>query len=262
MTLNPHSVPWYHRLSSMQKGYFYPWRSTIGAWHGEDVFPEMVFEHLRPELDVLEVACAQGDLALAMAPRCRSVLGYDVTADYIDLAREAAEQRGVQNVTFRHFNSSRDANGGHGRLPATDHSIDLFINSKGPFHWLEDAQRVARPGAVILMLVPDMTPLEPWTNLLPEPFRWPEPPDWARSTIERRLSEAGLCLNSWWGFDVPEVFPNPRELYVWRSWGFSPEEVPSYEEAEPVLERIFAEFAGPDGLAVRRRRHIWKSVLK
>ena len=261
MTLSPHSVPWYSRLSTMQKGYFYPWRSTIGARHGEDVFPELVFEHLRPELDVLEVACAQGNLTLEMAPRCRSVLGYDATADYIDLARAQADARGVSNTTFVVHNSSAAANGGSPRLPVEDHSIDLFVNSKGPFHWFSDAARVARPGAAILMLVPDMTPLEPWTDLLPEIFRWPEPPDWARSTIEGRLGEAGLRLHSWWSFEVPELFLNPQELYVWRSWGFAPDEVPTFEECAPGLEQIFKEFAGPEGLAVRYRRHMWKAVL-
>lgn len=262
MSLKPHSVEWYRWLSTMQKGYFYPWRSRLEPWHGEDVFRTLVFEHLRPEMDVLEIACAQGDLALAMAPRCRSVLGYDVTADYIDMARKAVEERGIGNVTFLVYDSLSDANGGRAHMPAADHSFDLLVSSKGPFHWIADAQRVGRPGATLLMLVPEMTTLTPWTALLPEVLRWEEwDANWARTTIEQRLGAAGLRLHSWWSFDVPELLPNPEELYVWCTWSFAAAEVPSYQEVAPLLERIFKEFAGPQGLEVRWRRHIWKAMI-
>ncbi len=261
MALKPHSVEWYERLSNTQQGYFYPWRTRLGAWHGEDVFRTLVFEHLRPGLDVLEVACAHGDLALAMAPRCRSVLAYDVTARYIELARQAALERGIGNATFVQYDSSLDANGGRARLPAADGSADVIVCSKGPFHWMDDAPRVARPGAALLMLVPDMTPLAPWTELLPEMLRWEAPVDWARPAVEARLGAAGLRLHSWWSFDAPELFDDPRELYVWRAWGFAEGEVPPYAEVAPLLEQIFRQYAGPDGLEIRHRRHIWKAVV-
>jgi SAM-dependent methyltransferase len=263
VSVKPHSGQWYDRLSSMQKGYFYPWRSRLEPRHGEDVFGTLVFEHLRPDLDVLEVACAQGELALAIAPRCRSVLGYDRTADYIKMASQTKEERGIDNATFLVHDSSSDANGGRPHMPAADESIDLFVCSKGPFHWIAEAPRVGRPGAVLLMLVPNPTRLTPWTALLPEILRWvDEDENWARSTIEQRLGEAGLRLHSWWSFDVPELFSNPKELYAWRTFGFTAAEVPSYQEVAPLLERIFKEFAGPHGLEVRWRRHIWKAVIR
>ncbi len=262
MTLQPHSKAWYDRLATMQEGYFYPWRSRLDAWHGEDVFRKMVFEHLRSDMDVLEIACAQGELALAMAPHCHSVLGYDRIPGWIEIARKAAARRGIPNITFVHHDSSTEANDGRARLPAADHSIDLFVCSKGPFHWIEDTPRVGRPGAVLLMLVPDVTPLEPWTGLLPDTLRWEAwSPDWARPAIEGRLDSARLRLHSWWCFDVPEQFPDPEALYTWRAWGFTPQEVPTYQEVAPVFERIFKEYAGPQGLEIRRRRYIWKAVI-
>jgi ubiquinone/menaquinone biosynthesis C-methylase UbiE len=114
-----------------------------------------MFEHLRPELDVLEVACAQGDLALAMAPCVHSVLAYDATPGYIDLACKAAEERGISNVRFLVYNSRAVYNEGRPHIPAEDVSVDLWVNSKGPFHAVQDARRVCRPSAVMLMLVPD-----------------------------------------------------------------------------------------------------------
>jgi SAM-dependent methyltransferase len=265
MKLIPHSVEWYDWLSKKQTGYFYPQRSTLPVWHGEDVFRELVFAHLTPEMDVLEVACAQGELALALAPRCRSVLGYDVTPGYIDLARAAAEERGIGNARFVVHNSKAEANAGSARMPAADQSVDLWVNSKGPFHPILDAPRVCRPGAALLMLVPEGWRPAAWEARIPEPLRIQlaaqDDPDWARKAIEARLGEAGLRLHSWWDFDVPEVFTDPRELYVARAWPFMEDEVPPYAEAAPAFEQIFRDFAAPHGLEVRRRRHIWKAVV-
>jgi hypothetical protein len=39
------------------------------------------------------------------------------------------------------------------------------------------------------------------------------------------------------------------------------DEAPAYQEVAPVFERIFKEFAGPQGLEGRRHRHIWKAVI-
>ena len=183
MSLTPHTEEWYAWLSKKQKGYFYPGRRILSPWHGEDNFRTLVFEHLKPGMDVLEVACAQGDLALAMAPRVRSVLAYDTTPDYIDMACKAAEERGITNAKFLVYNSRARFNGGQPHIPAKDHSVDLWVNSKGPFHPILDARRVCRPGAVMLMLVPGGglsagggLPA-PWNDLLPEPLRLQGPPE-------------------------------------------------------------------------------------
>jgi SAM-dependent methyltransferase len=263
MPLAPQSPPWYDRLTTLQNGYYYPWRSILPAWHGEDVFRSLVELHLQANLDVLEAACAQGELALEMATSVRSVVAYDRTAAYIRLAQEAEQERGIHNVTFLLHDSSTQANGGQAHIPAPDGSFDLLVCSKGPFHWIEDARRVARPGATLLMLVPDATPLMPWNALLPEALRWQvmDDPNWARPAIEQRLATVQLSLHSWWSFDVPELFPTPQEFYVWRTWGTTPNEAPSYTDVASDLERIFQQYAGPQGLEIRRHRYIWKAVI-
>src|SRR5512136_651404 len=112
MKLIPHTEEWYLWLSKKMKGYFHPPQTILAPWHGEDNFQMLVFEHLKPELDVLEVACAQGDLALAMAPHVRSVLAYDATPDYIDMACKAAEESGITNAKFLVYNSRGRFNDG------------------------------------------------------------------------------------------------------------------------------------------------------
>jgi SAM-dependent methyltransferase len=198
-----------------------------------------------------------------MAASVRSVVAYDRAADYIRLAQESAQEQGIHNVTFVVHDSSTQANGGQARLPGTDESFDLLVCSKGPFHWLDDARRAARPGAILLMLVPDFTPLTPWTVLLPEALRWQamDDPNWARLAIEGRLAAIQISLDSWWSFDVPEIFPTPQDLYDWRTWGTTPDEVPAYADVASDLERIFQQYASPQGLAIRRRRSIWRAGI-
>lgn len=272
MRLTPHSEEWYEWLSGQQQGYFYPGRRTLPMWHGEDNFRELVFAHLTPEMDVLEVACAQGDLALEMAPRCRSVLGYDATPGYIDLARQECAQRGITNATFIAHNSRGRYNGGQPRVPTADHSIDLWVNRKGPFHPIADAPRVCRPGAVLLTLVAGGGVPgggggpSPWNALLPEVLRFPDmpgraDPNWAYHGTVENLAEAGLRLHSWWDIDVPVYIPDPYEYYVGLTWPFMQDEVPPYEEVRPAFEHIFQEFAGPQGLEQRWQRSIWKAVI-
>lgn len=135
--------------------------------------------------------------------------------------------------------------------------------SKGPFHWLDDARRVARPGATLIMLVPDATPLTPWHSALPEALRWEEAPDraWARAAIEQRLAANGLELQCWWEFDVPETFPRPDDLYRWLTWGEPPDTVPTFASVRPTIERIFAAHGRSAGVAIRRRRYLWLATV-
>ena len=263
MRLQGQTPEWYDRLATLQAGYYYPWRSHLAPYNGEDTYLGMVRQHLRPDADVLDAACGHGEVALDIAPLCRSVLGYDRTDAWIELARRAAHGRGLTNATFVLHDSSPVANGGQTRLPGPDAAFDLLICSKGPFHWIEDARRVARPGAVLLMLVPDATPPAPWHTWLPEALRWYLAPDphWARPAIEQRLATAGLALHSWWSFDVPELFPDPEQLYLSLTWGTTPDEVPSFAEVRPVLERVLAEHGGPAGVELRHRRYLWKAIV-
>jgi SAM-dependent methyltransferase len=262
MRLQPHTPEWYDRLATLQAGYYYPWRSRLGAWNGEDAYLALVREHLRPDIDLLDITCGHVEVGLDVAPFCRSVIGYDRMAPWIELARRAARERGVTNATFVCHDSSPAANGSLARIPAPDASFDLLICPRGAFHWLEDARRVARPGAVLIMLVPIPTPTTPWSAWLPEPLGRTDEDDplWARDRIGERMAPSGLSIHSYWTFVVPEVFPSPEELYRWRAWGYTPDEVPSFEEVLPILERIFDEHGGSDGVAIRHSRFLWKSI--
>ena len=270
MAIKPHSPAWYDRLAENQAGYFYPWKAQLPPLHGEDIFLQMVKEHTSEVSDVIEVACGHGELSLTLAPLCRSIVGYDRVTSWIERAQSESEQRSYENVTFVCYDSSSDSNDGQARLPADADSFDLMICSKGPFHWISDARRVARPGAVLLMLVPDWYPQTEWHSLLPTSPPGNEfasrietaNPNWAREAIEERLALAGLELDSWWSFDVPQLFPDPEELYIWWSWGKALSDIPSFSELRPVLEKIYRLYGGDEGVTLRYRRYIWKATVQ
>jgi 23S rRNA (guanine745-N1)-methyltransferase len=261
--MRPHSTEWYQRLSTLQAGYYYPWQSHIAPGDGETAYLALVQEHLGPAVDLLDVACGHGALTLQFARHCRSVLGYDLIPSYIGMAQAAARAQDACNATFVCYDSSIPMNYGQAHIPAEENSFDLLVCSKGPFHWVEDARRVARPGATLIMLIADGIPMPEWHDFLPKRLQWSFGNDlhWARNVMEQRLAKSGVPLHSWWSFDVPEYFTEPEQFYTMLVWGHTPDEKPSYAEVAPQLADIFAAYSTAEGLPLRHRRHLWKAIV-
>ena len=265
MTIRPHAPEWYDRLSISQHGYFYPWKSRVDPHNGEDAYLNLVHQYLTSETDVLDVGCGHGAVALELAPHCRSILAYDRVENYIQIAQDSAREKGVENVTYLCSDSSPESNNGVARIPADPQSFDLMISRRGPLHWLEDARRVARPGAILIQLNPLETPLPPWANLLPEPLRSAagiELQSGMLRSAKHHLELGGLELHSAWTYDVPEFFDDPSELYTRLAWGYTPEESPSWDDVKSIIEQIFTDYStGPDGLVMRHTRLLWMALV-
>jgi 23S rRNA (guanine745-N1)-methyltransferase len=173
MSIEPHSSEWYDRLSTLQSGYYYPWKSRLPALNGEDVFLSLLQDVLTPAKQVLEVGCGHGELALQMAASCQSILAYDRVPAYIDLAQASARKQNVRNVTFICADSSISANG-RAQVPAGEQAFDVIYSRRGPLHWINEARRVARPGAILIQLNPALPTPPGWNQYLPEPFQLAE----------------------------------------------------------------------------------------
>jgi SAM-dependent methyltransferase len=262
MSIKPHSPEWYDRLAKLQAGYFYPWQSSLPLFNGEDVFLATLEKLLTPDKVVLEIGCGHGELALKMAGLCRQLIAYDRVPEYIHLAQTAAQQHNIPNVTFICADSSLALNNGQARIPADDQSIDVFYSRRGPLHWMEDARRVARPGAVLLQLNPNMTPPPVWNSQLPELLRLPgfNAPDMEK-IVKERLAENAIRLHSCWTFQVQEIFATLEDFYTYLVWGHDPADVPPLAELAPILADIFKAHATPAGLEIPFGRFLWQAVI-
>ncbi len=266
MLLRPHSSGWYDRLAEMQQGYYYPWRSTIADGNGEDAYARLVRQHLSPDKDVLDVGCGHGEFTLMLAPLCRRIFAYDRVLPYIELANRAARKPGIANVLFVCADPSADTSS-PATIPALADSFDVLISRRGPLNYIDDARRVARTGAVIIQLNPMETHAMAWHAALPRELPIAEsgvagPVGSMRESVERRLSAVGLQLHSCWIFDVPECLPDPEQLHIMLTWGRAPDDVPPLAEVRETLERVFADYAGSEGLVWRHRRFLWKAVVE
>ena len=262
MSLKPHSPAWYDRLSTLQRGYYYPWRSNLPRLNGEDVFLSLLNELVAPTKAALEVGCGHGELALHYAASCQTILAYDRVEAYIQLANASAQQQNIANVTFMCADSSIETNG-QAHIPADDHAFDLIYSRRGPLHWIDDARRVARSGAILLQLNPFPLPPPLWNEQLPEQFRLLAfGPPTMEQTVRQRLAHNQLTIHSCWTFQVQETFPTPEEFYTFITWGHDPTSIPSLAQLAPTLSRIFQEYALPDGLDVPFGRFLWQSIIR
>lgn len=260
-----HSNSWYDHLASIQSGYFYPWESTVGKNNGEDAFISRVHEVLTPESVVLEVGCGHGELAIALSSRCKHILAYDRVQSYIDLADSHRQQQKISNVEFKCYDAMDP---GHSELalPVDQDSIDLIICRRGPLHWIEDATRVCRDGAMIVALSPMEEPIPAWSSKLPHKLHYENSGRHTGSgsihqSVENRLHQAGLTLHSGWSFDVPEVFADRQQLYKMITWGLPKSEIPSFEDLNYKFDAIYDTYAEADGIVLRHCRFLWQAQI-
>jgi 23S rRNA (guanine745-N1)-methyltransferase len=248
-------------MAQLYGGYHFTWQSSVAPHNGEDAYAELVQKHLAEDKDVLDAGCGHGDFTLAIASYCKSVWAYDRVQSFIEVAQALASERMIQNVTFICADSGA---GERGHVPVADNSFDLLISRRGDLRWIEDAKRIGRPGSVLLQLNPWQDPAGTpvWNDELPPLFRFTKHTFDMREVIERRLAVGGLTLHSCWTFDVPEVLPNPEQLYRRLIWGFAQDEVPAWQEMQSTLERIFERYATAEGVELRQRRFLWKAVVK
>ena len=101
-------------------------------------------------MEVLDLACGDGDTAIPMARRGARVVGVDIARNLVAAATKRAEAEGLANCRFQHGDAS-NLDG----LP--DASFDLVLTMFGamfaprPFDVAREMVRVTRPGGRIVM---------------------------------------------------------------------------------------------------------------
>lgn len=108
---------------------------------------------IEPGLRVLDVACGSGEPSISIALRLAgtgAVLGLDLAAAALEVARERARVRGLENVQF--------LQGDVHALPFADQSFDRITSRLGVMFFADLAQaaremhRVLRPGGRVALL--------------------------------------------------------------------------------------------------------------
>lgn len=105
---------------------------------------------LLPAVDVADLGCGDGYLALEAASWARRVIAVDRSAAVLGRARALAARRRVRNVVWKQ--------GELERLPLADASVDIALLSQALHHAadpaaaLAEAHRVLRPGGRVLIL--------------------------------------------------------------------------------------------------------------
>jgi ubiquinone/menaquinone biosynthesis C-methylase UbiE len=97
---------------------------------------------LKPEMNVLDLACGTGIMSRALAPFVRSVIGIDVTPPMLSQARVFAENEGLLNVEFHECPAENT-----GFSPETfDLSVTRFSlhHFERPMHQLLEMVRVTK----------------------------------------------------------------------------------------------------------------------
>jgi ArsR family transcriptional regulator len=106
--------------------------------------------HLLPPVDVADIGCGEGYLAVEMAAWARMVTAIDRSDDLLEQGKLLAARRRVSNIDWK--------KGDLARLPLRESSIDLALLSQSLHHAGEperavaDAVRIVRPGGRVLLM--------------------------------------------------------------------------------------------------------------
>jgi hypothetical protein len=182
---------------------------------------------------------------------------------YIDMANQQLDQSDITNISYICHNAN---DGSEIHLPCADQSVDLIIGRRAPMHWIADAKRVCRPGAKLVALCPMEEPIPAWSSKLPPRLHYENSGRHTGSgsihqSVSNRLHQAGLILHSGWGFDVPETFADPKDLYTMVSWGLPEAEVPDFEDLSTKLDNIYHKYADRSGIVLRHCRYLWQADM-
>jgi len=109
-----------------------------------------ILGHLLPPLDVVDIGCGEGYLALEASRWAKTVIGIDQSDEVLRRARGLMTRRNVSNIVWK--------KGDLTQLPLPNESVDVALLSQALHHTenpdqaLQEAYRVLRPTGRVLIL--------------------------------------------------------------------------------------------------------------
>jgi SAM-dependent methyltransferase len=130
---------------------------TLGEEWGGPEFADRIIELVQPylgaEADVLELGCGGGKFSHRLAPRCRSLLCCDISAEMIDHTRATLSERGLgENVDFAVLNGVDFSGVGDESADFIfSYDVQLHLPPENVFSYMCDARRVLRDNGVFML---------------------------------------------------------------------------------------------------------------
>ncbi|GAB3974463.1 class I SAM-dependent methyltransferase [Plantactinospora veratri] len=222
---------------------------------------------IEPEDRVLDIGCGTGGttrLAARLAARGR-VLGVDLSAPMLDLARTAAASAGLRNVEF--------TRGDVQVFPFPDGGFDVAISQFGimffadPVAAFGNVRHALRPGGRLAFVCPRDMVDNPWyvapisaLHRQPDPYRLPDSAMFSLADPARLVEVLG-------GAGFTDVRPRPVDAPM--AFGADADEAadgflgsgpvlavlqqdggPSVEAAREILVETLRPYEGPDGVRI------------
>ncbi|HEX4503402.1 MAG TPA: methyltransferase domain-containing protein [Scandinavium sp.] len=103
-----------------------------------------------PQAHVLDLGCGAGHASFAAASHVAHVTAYDLSAQMLEVVKQAAKDKGLSNITT--------SQGYAEILPFDDASYDVVISRYSAHHWhdvgqaLREVKRVLKPGGVFIIM--------------------------------------------------------------------------------------------------------------
>jgi SAM-dependent methyltransferase len=124
-----------------------------GGSHFADLIVELVAPYLGPEADVLELGCGGGKFSQRLAPRCRSLLCGDISAEMIKHARANLRSRQLDgNIDYVVLNGVDFEGVAEASVDFVfSYDVQLHLQPENVFSYLQDARRVLRDNGVFML---------------------------------------------------------------------------------------------------------------
>ena len=221
---------------------------VLSGWMNKESGELMTGFPVSAEDTVLDIGCGEGGYALFSARRGASIILADLDAPKLEVARQRLEKAGAHKVQALITDADP--------IPLPDHSVSRVVAMEvlehvdDPERFIAELVRVAKPGALLLLTVPDE--LNEGIQKQVAPSVYFEKPNHIR--IFKRGELASLALQA--GLTIEHETQYGFYHAIWWSFFWACENQPLTPPWHPLLDQWAATWATllslPDGLRIKQ----------
>lgn len=121
-------------------------------------------QYLRPEDEVLDIGCGNRAITIELATSVKHVGAIDISPEMLELAREAAVRKSLQNIDFHRtmLQNLSVVNGSYSIV--TSFSVLHYIEN--PTNFASQVYKLLKPGGIFISVTPCLGERKSLTNIL------------------------------------------------------------------------------------------------